>query len=105
MNKYEEISTARKILELPETATMASIKSNYRKMLAKWHPDRCEENQDECTEMTRKIISAYKTLMDYCLQYQYSFSEDTVKRHRSPEEWWMERFGNAAQWVNKKPPK
>jgi hypothetical protein len=29
--------------------------------------------------MTRKIISAYETIMDYCAHYQYSFSEDTVK--------------------------
>lgn len=93
MNKYEKITAARKILELPETATMESIKASYRRLLARWHPDTCEENKEVCAEMTRNVISAYHTIMAYCLQYQYSFSEPTVRRHRSPEEWWYERFG------------
>jgi DnaJ-class molecular chaperone len=37
---------------------MASRKSRYRKMLEKWHPDKCEEDKENCAEMTRKIISA-----------------------------------------------
>ena len=93
MNKYKQISEARKILEIPETATMALVKSNYRMLLTRWHPDKCDENQEVCAEMTRKIISAYKTIMDYCREYQYSFSKEQVKKHLSPEEWWMERFG------------
>jgi DnaJ-class molecular chaperone len=102
MNKYEKISAARKILGLPETATMESIKSCYRKLLARWHPDNCrkEENKDACTEMTRNIILAYKTILDYCLHYQYSFSEDAVSRHQSPEEWWFEHFGEDPVWGN-----
>ena len=94
MKKYEKISAARKILELPETATMESIKTSYRRLLARWHPDTCKENKYVCAEMTRNIISAYQTIMEYCLQYQYSFSEHTVRRHWSPEEWWFERFGD-----------
>ena len=98
MSKYEEISAARKILGLPETANMASIKRNYRRLLAKWHPDKCDENREACAEMTRKIVSAYEAIMAYCLQYQYSFSENTVRRHRSAEEWWFERFGDDPLW-------
>jgi DnaJ-class molecular chaperone len=100
MNKYQEILVARNLLELPETATIASIKSNYRRLLIKWHPDKHPENQDLCNEMTQKIISAYHMIMDYCLHYQYSFSEETVNRHHSPEEWWFERFGNDPLWGN-----
>jgi DnaJ-class molecular chaperone len=104
MSKFDEISEARKTLDLPENATMDSIKSSYRRMLAKWHPDKCEENKEKCAEITRKIISAYQTIMDYCIHYQYSFSEDTVKRHQSPEEWWFERFGGDPLWGNGRPP-
>jgi len=100
MNKYNEILKARKTLEIPEMATMESIKSSYRKLLARWHPDKCKENKDACTEMTRNIISAYRTIMDYCLHYQYSFSEDTVKMHRSPEEWWFDQYGDDPLWGN-----
>jgi hypothetical protein len=48
--------------------------------------------------MTRKIISAYQMIMDYCVHYQYSFSEDTVKKYQSPEDWWFERFGEDPLW-------
>ncbi|MBN2034264.1 MAG: J domain-containing protein [Deltaproteobacteria bacterium] len=93
MNKYQEIMEARKLLRLRESATMEEIKSNYRTLLSEWHPDKCLENQERRNEMTRKIISAYKIIMHYCQHYQYSFSEEAVKRHLSPEEWWFEHFG------------
>ena len=92
MSKFQKITTARKILELPEKATAADIKANYRRLLAAWHPDKNAANQETCTEMTRKIIAAHKTITEYCQQYQYSFSQETVKRHRSPEEWLFEQF-------------
>ena len=98
MKQYQEITAARRLLELPETATLASIKSNYRRLLAKWHPDKCPEDHEQCNEMTRKIIAAYHTIMDYCRHYQYSFSEEAVRRHLSPEEWWFERFGDGPPW-------
>ena len=104
MNKYEKISEARKIHELSETATMESIKSNYRRLLNRWHPDKCAENKGECADMTRKIVSA-RTIMDYCLRYQFSFSEDTVKRHLTGEEWWFDRFGDDPLWGKGRPPK
>jgi DnaJ-class molecular chaperone len=97
-SKYQMITAARKLLELPETATMASIKSNYRRLVARWHPDKCSEDQEICAEMTRKIVLAYQTIMDYCHQYQYSFSKETVKKHLSPEQWWHEHFGEDPLW-------
>jgi len=105
MNRYQEIAEARNLLELPETATMKSIKASYRRLLREWHPDRCTENQETCVEMTRKIIAAYQTIMDYCRQYQYSFSQEAVRRHLSPEEWWFERFGEDPLWGKRVTPK
>ena len=98
MNKFKEITAARKLLELPETASMLKIKANFRRLLAEWHPDKCLENKKKCTEMTRRIISAHKKIMNYCEHYQYSFSKETVKRHLSPEEWWFDRFGDYPLW-------
>ena len=100
MNKYQKITEARQLLELPESATMEQIKSSYRTMLSKWHPDKSVENQKQCNEMTQKIVAAYQMILAYCNQYQYSFSEDVVNRHLSPEEWWFERFGNDPLWGN-----
>lgn len=98
MNKYQKISEARQILQLPESATIEQIKSNYRMMLSRWHPDKSSENQEQCKEMTQKIIAAYQMILAYCNQYAYSFSEEVVNKHLSPEEWWFERFGNDPHW-------
>jgi DnaJ-class molecular chaperone len=98
MNRYREITAAREILELSETATMKAIKASYRRLLRQWHPDRCAENPAVCIEMTRKIIAAYQTITAYCREYQYSFSEEAVRRHLSPEEWWFDRFGSDPLW-------
>jgi DnaJ-class molecular chaperone len=100
INKYQIINEARSMLDLPETATIESIKSNYRRLLERWHPDKCEGDKEECTRMTCKIIEAYKTIMAYCANYEYSFNEEAIKRQLSPEEWWFERFGNDPLWGN-----
>jgi len=83
---------------------MESIKSAYRAMLAKWHPDKCRENREMCNEMTRKIISAHQTIMDYCRQYRYSFSEEALKQQPTPEQWWHEHFGEDPVWGNGRKP-
>ena len=98
MDKYKEITMARKLLELPETASMKEIKANYRRLLAEWHPDKCIDEKEKYTEKTREIIAAYRIILDYCNCYQYSFSEETVKRHLSPEQWWSDRFGDDPLW-------
>ena len=41
MDKYQVITNASTILELPESATMEQIKAHYRKLIKKWHPDSC----------------------------------------------------------------
>ncbi len=89
------------LLNLEEKASMDEIRSNYRRLLAKWHPDKCTEDSEKCAEMTREIISAYNTILNYCKDYRFSFSEETVRRHLSPEEWWQERFGDDPLWGKK----
>ncbi len=105
MDKYREIREARELLELPESATMKEIKSNYRELVTKWHPDRWVGNLHEANRMTRKILDAYKTIMAYCGDYRYSFSEEEVKKYLSADEWWFERFGGDPLWGDDKKPK
>jgi DnaJ-class molecular chaperone len=90
--RYEEITMAREVLDLPEAASMEMIKSNYRKLLSEWHPDICGKEEASCNEMVRKIVSAYQTLMAYCGQYRYSFTEEAVTLNLTPEQQWVERF-------------
>ncbi len=98
MSKYEEITAARKLLELPERASMQEIKSNYKRLISRWHPDSCQEDLQECTQMTRKLNAAYNIILDYCANYRYSFSEKEIQNYLSTEEWWMERFGDDPVW-------
>lgn len=80
-------------MELPEQATSRQIKANYRRLLRKWHPDRCREDKDVSQEKTRCLIQAYKIITEYCNNYKFSFSEEEVRKYLSQEEWWIERFG------------
>ena len=93
MKKYEQVNAARIMLDLPERATMEEIKSSYRTLIRKWHPDKCEEDVEQCREMTTNIITAYRILNEYCSNYKFSFSKEEVSKYLSAEEWWFERFG------------
>ncbi|WP_024335732.1 J domain-containing protein [Desulfotignum balticum] len=98
---YNDIIAAKMILNLPERATMVEIKSSYRKLLKRWHPDKNPADPDRCHEMTRRITIAYKTILAYCDQYAYSFEKQEVEKYLSAEEWWMDRFGNDPLWGNR----
>jgi DnaJ-class molecular chaperone len=98
MKKYQEITRARKLLELPERATMEHIKANYRKLVTHWHPDKCKEPNEKCAEITAEIVAAYKVIIAYCNQYKFSFSKEEVKHHLSEEELLSERFGKDPLW-------
>jgi DnaJ-class molecular chaperone len=102
MDKYHQITEARKLLELPERASMKEIKSNYRKLIRKWHPDKCSENSEQCNEMTKKLNAAYNIIITYCNQYKFPFTKEEVKNYSSVEEWWFDRFGNDPIWGNDK---
>jgi DnaJ-class molecular chaperone len=96
--KYNDLIEARELLDLPERATMEEIKSRYKKLITQWHPDKCKESEENCNEMSRKIIAAYKIIIAYCDQYRYSFSDDEIMRYLKGDEWWNERFGHDPLW-------
>jgi DnaJ-class molecular chaperone len=93
MDKYQKLTEARELLQLPERVTMAQIKASYRELLRKWHPDRGAQNRGACLEKTRQIITAYEMIMEYCNRYEYSFSRQEVEKYLSAEEWWYKHFG------------
>ena len=50
-------------LETPQGAGFAEVRKSYRRLLAKYHPDRYAADPDKyaaATEVTRKITTAYK---------------------------------------------
>ena len=100
MIKYNNIVEATALLNLPDRASMEEIKSNYRKLIMQWHPDKCNGNNEKCNEMTKKLTAAYKTIICYCNQYKYSFAKEEVEQYLSAEDWWFKRFGNDPLWGN-----
>lgn len=95
---FAELTAAREVLELPERASLALIKANYRALLRRYHPDTCSGEPELCLTMTRKITDAYKIVLSYCDRYEFSFTEEEIQKNCSAEEWWLKRFGNTPWW-------
>jgi DnaJ-class molecular chaperone len=102
MAGYQEIDDARRLLGLPERASMREIKAAYRRLLGQWHPDRCAGDEARCAEMTRRLIAAHEVLIAYCRGYRYSFTKEEVSSYGSDEDWWLRRFGNDPLWGSAK---
>lgn len=75
---------------------MKTIKARHRDLIARWHPDVCQDQPDLCKEMAQRINRAYEMVLSYCENYRYPFGEDELKREdeRTYERWWQERFGD-----------
>jgi DnaJ-class molecular chaperone len=101
MHTYREVLEAKELLGLPERATLREIKSRYRSLLTEWHPDKQRADRERCSEMTRKIVAAYKTISEYCNRYAYSFSKEEIKEQLPADDRWFERFGEDPIWGQK----
>ncbi len=92
MNTVEKILWARGILDIPEYATKEMIQQNFKQLQKQWHPDLAPDNSPHRHEMAVKINKAYAILMSYIERYQFSFTEDEIKKYYTAEEWWNSRF-------------
>jgi len=89
------------VLGLPERASMMVIKGRRRDLMARWHPDACEDRPQLCKEMAQRINRAYEIVLSYCESYEYPFGEEEIKRENAVgayERWWQERFGDDPLW-------
>ncbi|OGC94415.1 MAG: hypothetical protein A2W25_01910 [candidate division Zixibacteria bacterium RBG_16_53_22] len=91
MVNFNDIDEARRRLGLNEAATLKEIKSAYRRLSHRYHPDK---KGREGEEAMKGINQAYKLLMDYVNNYEYSFKEPDVARTSPTEEnlrrWWFD---------------
>jgi DnaJ-class molecular chaperone len=86
MANFDEIEEARKLLGLGVAATLKEIKTAYRGMAQRHHPDKHGSDETGATEIMKKLNVAYKLLMDYCADYKYSFRQEDVARVYPEEE-------------------
>lgn len=50
------------ILEIPNDSSQEVIKAAFRRLIAKWHPDRNPQNVEMATEVSQMLIAAYTKL-------------------------------------------
>jgi len=98
MPNFEDIDKARNLLGLGEAATLKEIKSAYRSLAHRHHPDKHDSSSQEDIEKMKRLNRAYKVLMDYCSDYKYSFFQEEVARTYPYEEYmrkWSENWFNS----------
>lgn len=92
---YESLIKAKTLLGIREKSTLKEIKSKYKLLMKKWHPDKNGEDQKKATKMSMQINDAYEIVLNYCNNYEYKFDEETIKtKTYTPTEWWHDKFGN-----------
>jgi len=91
---------AKSLLGLRETSSLKEIKSKYKTLMKKWHPDKHKDDVAKATKMSAQINEAYKTILEYTSNYEYPFDEESLKAmHQSPSEWMEEKFGNKKETI------
>ena len=74
------------LLDLPGTATLDDIKRNFRREIAKYHPDKVQhlgkEFQDIAAVKAAELTQAYKTLSDDMLRAEY---DELLRSEHQPE--------------------
>lgn len=60
--RNKEARTWQEVLEVPTTATDEEVKKAYRRMIARYHPDRCKDA--DAKERTQEIVSAWNTISE-----------------------------------------
>ena len=92
MVSFEDISRARAILGLGETATAKQVKAAYRKLAKRHHPDKSPGADTKTgTPAMAEINKAYHILEQYLANYRYSFEKETFAGIY-PEEEYHKRY-------------
>lgn len=94
MSSFDQLMKAKTLLGLHDKATLSEIKSRYKNLMKKWHPDKHKDNIETATRMSAKINEAYALILQYCNSYEYNFDEEHLRNMTlTPQEWWEKRFG------------
>jgi hypothetical protein len=59
-----QVEKSMKILGI-ETLSKSAVKSAFRRLSKKYHPDVCKEDHDVCEKVYKDITAAYEYLMEY----------------------------------------
>jgi len=98
MSTIEGIKNALEILELSDRASLKQIDDNFKKLIKRWHPDKCRKKSKICHEKTRQLIESHELLVEYCKNYIISFTDEEINKELSAEELWEKQFGDDSLW-------
>ena len=88
---FKKIDAARRLFNLEERATILQIKTAYRNLAKKYHPDTTQESKEVSEKMMRKLNDAFQMLMEYTLNVPISFKKEDLSS-QDPEEILSEQF-------------
>ena len=76
MKKSTKKQNLYSLLGVPKDAEAAQIKSAYKKLALKWHPDK-NNGSEEATEMFKSISEAYAVLSNPARRKRYDLYGET----------------------------
>jgi hypothetical protein len=86
MVMHEKLLNALAVLDLPVLISLKEVRSRYRSLAKKHHPDISNDK-----EKMQRINEAYKLVITYMETYKFTFSEEEVAK-QFPEESHATRF-------------
>tara|TARA_B110001450_G_C17273517_1_gene340518 strand:- start:58 stop:534 length:477 start_codon:yes stop_codon:yes gene_type:complete len=72
------------ILEIDKNATKEEIKSAYKKMALKYHPDKNQHNKDFDVDQFKEISEAYEVLSDEQKKLNYDNGNNIIIHNHNP---------------------
>jgi curved DNA-binding protein CbpA len=81
-----EVKEALDFMDIPPLSSIKDIKRQYKKLAKKYHPDSSGNS-----EMMEKLNNSYKTLMEYCENYKFTFDEYEIKK-QYPDLFYKNKF-------------
>jgi len=86
MSPVDEIEKALEVLVLPKLISRTEIKTQYRFLAKKNHPD-----ADGSAEKMEQLNHAYALLMQYIDEFRYTFDEEEISK-QFPGADYVQRF-------------
>jgi preprotein translocase subunit Sec63 len=96
----ERVREAAEVLGIQDRASLNEIRIRYYERIKEWHPDVSRRDPAVSHEMTIRLKKAYDLLVDYCMNYTFSFRIGDLSKDlgQTPADYWMERFGDDPIW-------
>jgi curved DNA-binding protein len=82
------------ILEINKNANKEEIKSAYKKLALKYHPDKNKTNKEEAENKFKEISEAYEILSDEQKKFNYDNGQNVVIHNHNPFDIFEHMFNN-----------